>query len=106
MGNHLVVMSGTVDGQAVTASLVYDVLGRLAQTTINAGTSITTQLHYDGDALIGEYVGSMHTTFADPPNCLSPELQAVDPLAHLTPPSRSLHRSEVSGNLRSGQNDT
>jgi RHS repeat-associated protein len=61
MENHLVAMSGTVDGQAVTASLVYDVLGRLAQTTINAGTSVTTQLHYDGDALIGEYVGSMLT---------------------------------------------
>jgi RHS repeat-associated protein len=54
-------MSGTVDGQAVTASLVYDVLGRLAQTSINAATSVTTQLHYDGDALIGEYVGGALT---------------------------------------------
>jgi RHS repeat-associated protein len=58
MENHLVAMSGTVDGQAVSATLVYDVLGRLAQTTING---VTTQLHYDGDALVGEYVGGVLT---------------------------------------------
>jgi RHS repeat-associated protein len=33
---------------------VYDVLGRLAQIAVG-GT--TTQFHYDGDALVGEYVG-------------------------------------------------
>jgi RHS repeat-associated protein len=51
-------MSGTVDGQVVSASLVYDVLGRLSQTTING---VTSQLHYDGDALVGEYVGGILT---------------------------------------------
>jgi RHS repeat-associated protein len=61
MENHLVAVSGTIDSQAVSATLVYDVLGRLSQTTINAGTSVTTQLHYDGDALIGEYEGSALT---------------------------------------------
>ena len=37
------------------SSLYYDVLGRLARVTITA-TNATTDFHYDGDALVGEYV--------------------------------------------------
>jgi RHS repeat-associated protein len=58
MENHLVAVSGTVAGQAVNASLVYDVLGRLSQTTING---VTTHFHYDGTALVGEYEGGLLT---------------------------------------------
>ena len=42
-------------GGATSSSFVYDVHGRLAQISVG-GT--TTQFHYDGDALVGEYVGS------------------------------------------------
>ena len=49
MENHLVSTSG-----AVASNLTYDVLGRLYQANVG-GT--TTQFHYDGDALVGEYVG-------------------------------------------------
>lgn len=41
---------------ATTASLGYDPLGRLYQTT--NGASVTTQLLYDGDELVAEYDGS------------------------------------------------
>ena len=53
MENHLVGTSGTV-----ISSLAYDVLGRLSQFTAN-GT--TTTFHYDGDALVGEYVNGLLT---------------------------------------------
>jgi len=51
MENRLVSTSG-----AASSALIYDVLGRLTQITAN-GT--TTQFHYDGDALVGEYVGGI-----------------------------------------------
>jgi RHS repeat-associated protein len=41
-----------------SSTLVYDVLGRLARISVG-GT--TTQFHYDGDALVGEYVGGLLT---------------------------------------------
>jgi RHS repeat-associated protein len=50
MENHLVATGGTV-----ISSLIYDVLGRLSQFTAN-GT--TTTFHYDGGALVGEYVNN------------------------------------------------
>jgi RHS repeat-associated protein len=53
MENHLVGTSGTT-----ISSLAYDVLGRLSQFTVN-GT--TTTFHYDGDALVGEYVNNLLT---------------------------------------------
>jgi RHS repeat-associated protein len=53
MENHLVATGGSA-----SSTLVYDVLGRLAQIAV-AGT--TTQFHYDGDALVGEYVGGALT---------------------------------------------
>lgn len=40
------------------SALYYDVLGRLARVSV-AGT--TTDFHYDGDALVGEYVGTTLT---------------------------------------------
>ena len=49
MENRLVATGGSV-----ASTLTYDVLGRLAQLSVG-GT--TTQFHYDGDALVGEYVG-------------------------------------------------
>jgi RHS repeat-associated protein len=41
-----------------SSTLVYDVLGRLARVSVG-GT--TTQFHYDGDALVGEYVNGALT---------------------------------------------
>jgi RHS repeat-associated protein len=58
MENHLVAVGGTVAGQGMNASLVYDVMGRLSQTTINGAT---THFHYDGTALVGEYQGGVLT---------------------------------------------
>jgi RHS repeat-associated protein len=52
MENHLVATAG------VSSTLRYDVLGRLARLTV-AGT--TTDFHYDGDALVAEYVGGALT---------------------------------------------
>jgi RHS repeat-associated protein len=51
MENHLV--STDLPGSAADAVLLYDPLGRLARYTVN-GTA--TEFHYDGDALVGEYV--------------------------------------------------
>jgi RHS repeat-associated protein len=48
MENRLVVTAGSK-----SSTLVYDVLGRLAQISVDGAT---TQFHYDGDALVGEYV--------------------------------------------------
>jgi RHS repeat-associated protein len=53
MENHLVATGGTK-----ASTLVYDVLGRLSRITVD---STTTQFLYDGDALVGEYVGSTMT---------------------------------------------
>jgi RHS repeat-associated protein len=53
MENHLVTTGGSV-----ASTLVYDVFGRLAQISVPTGT---TQFHYDGDALIGEYVAGVLT---------------------------------------------
>jgi RHS repeat-associated protein len=53
MENHLVATGGTK-----ASTLVYDVLGRLSRITVDA---TTTQFLYDGDALVGEYVGSTMT---------------------------------------------
>jgi len=54
--NHLVATGGSA-----SSTLVYDVLGRLAQISVG-GT--TTQFHYDGDALVGEYVsGAMQRRY-------------------------------------------
>jgi RHS repeat-associated protein len=53
MENHLVATGGPV-----SSTLVYDVLGRLSQITVGGQT---TQFHYDGDALIGEYVSGALT---------------------------------------------
>jgi len=53
MENHLVATAGSV-----ASSLAYDVLGRLAQVSVGG---ITTQFHYDGDALVAEYVGGTLT---------------------------------------------
>ncbi len=55
MENHLVSANGTVNGQAVTANLTWDPLGRLHQVTING---VARQFLYDGDALVAEYNGS------------------------------------------------
>jgi RHS repeat-associated protein len=52
MENHLV--AADLPGTVADAALTYDVLGRLAQITVGGAT---TQFHYDGDALVGEYVG-------------------------------------------------
>lgn len=54
MENHLVGVSGTINGQSVNASLMWDPLGRLHQVTVN-GASV--QALYDGDALVAEYSG-------------------------------------------------
>ena len=51
MENRLVATGGSK-----SSTLVYDVLGRLARITVN-GT--TTHFQYDGDALVGEYVGTL-----------------------------------------------
>jgi RHS repeat-associated protein len=53
MENHLVATGGST-----SSTLVYDVLGRLSQLTVGGQT---TQFHYDGDALIGEYVNGALT---------------------------------------------
>ena len=50
MENHLVATGGSK-----ASTLVYDVLGRLSRIVVD-GT--TTQFLYDGDALVGEYVGT------------------------------------------------
>ncbi len=55
MENHLVSANGLVNGQAVTANLIWDPLGRLHQATING---VARQFLYDGDALVAEYNGS------------------------------------------------
>jgi RHS repeat-associated protein len=55
MENHLIRVTGNVNGQAVDATLTWDPLGRLHQVTIN-GTA--RQFLYDGDALVAEYSGS------------------------------------------------
>jgi RHS repeat-associated protein len=53
MENRLVATGGSK-----SSTLVYDVLGRLSRITVD-GT--TTHFQYDGDALVGEYVGSTLT---------------------------------------------
>jgi RHS repeat-associated protein len=56
MENRLRSTSGTV-----ASTLSYDVLGRLSQITVPGST---TQFHYDGDALVGEYVnGAMQRRY-------------------------------------------
>ena len=51
--NRLVSAVGTLN-----ASLVYDAMGRLFQTSVSGVGNSTTQFLYDGDALIGEYDGT------------------------------------------------
>jgi RHS repeat-associated protein len=51
MENHLV--STDLPGSAADALLFYDPLGRLSRYIVNGAT---TEFHYDGDALVGEYV--------------------------------------------------
>jgi RHS repeat-associated protein len=53
MENHLVATGGTA-----ASTLTYDALGRLAQASLSTGT---TRFHYDGDALVGEYVSGALT---------------------------------------------
>ena len=53
MENHLVATGGST-----SSTLRYDVLGRLARVTVG-GTA--TDFHYDGDALVGEYVSGAQT---------------------------------------------
>jgi RHS repeat-associated protein len=53
MENHLVATGG-----AVSAAANYDPFGRLSQLT---AAGVTTQFLYDGDALVGEYVGGALT---------------------------------------------
>jgi RHS repeat-associated protein len=68
MENHLVATGGST-----SSTLIYDVLGRLVQIAVG-GT--TTQFHYDGDALVGEYVsGSLTRRYAHGDQVDEPLLQ-------------------------------
>jgi RHS repeat-associated protein len=58
MENHLVSANGTVNGTSVSATFIWDPLGRLSQVSV-AGP--TTQFLYDGEALVGEYVANALT---------------------------------------------